>query len=623
MGAMEAMNAIEIRDVCKQFRIYQDKRPTLKEQILFRGRGKWEEFWALKGINLTIEKGSTVGLIGQNGSGKSTLLKLLTRIIYPDQGSINIQGKVSSLLELGAGFHPDFTGRENIYMNASIFGLSRGEINKRIKQIIGFSELEGFIDNPVRTYSSGMYMRLAFAVAINVDPDILLIDEVLAVGDAAFQKKCLDKIRELKTGGTTIVFVSHDCEVVQKLCDRAIWIGDGVIQADGDTRLVCDSYLQYLAKRKGEQFSVLAQETKESTQDIEEKQTVIEKVGENGCKRWGSGEIVITGVRLYNSLLEESHVINSCEAVTIRIDYCINQEMPDPVFGIGIFRNDGLCCYGTNTYIERLKIGNQLRKAGSVTIYIPKMNLITGDYWLDVAVVGEDGRAFDYHTQRLYFTVHSPIPATGVVRLEPQWNLQAGPLNTFSFAGRTYRYFHHEYNTTWANERAVEVPIIREMLNQYRGKRIIEVGNVLSHYFPVNHDIVDKYEQADGVINQDVTAFQPLKKYDLIVSISTLEHVGWDEEPKDPDKIIYALEMLKTWLGPNGKIAVTLPLGYNPAMDKLLKENKFQFTKQYYLKRITEDNQWTEVSWNEVLDAGYNSPFPFANALVIGIFEKK
>ena len=187
------MEVIKVSDVWKSFRIYHDKGSTLKERILFRGRNHYEERWVLKGVNLSVEQGESVGLLGENGSGKSTLLKLLTRIIYPNKGTIDIRGKVSSLLELGAGFHPDMTGRENIYMNASIFGLTKEDIDRKLDDIITFSELSPFIDTPVRTYSSGMYMRLAFSVAINVNADILLIDEILAVGDVNFQKKCYDR----------------------------------------------------------------------------------------------------------------------------------------------------------------------------------------------------------------------------------------------------------------------------------------------------------------------------------------------------------------------------------------------------------------------------------------------
>ena len=237
-------NAIVVKDMTKTFKIYLDKANTLKEKILFLSRGKKEYRVVLKNINVKIKKGETVALIGTNGSGKSTLLKLMTKIYYPTKGSVKTCGKLTSLLELGAGFHPDFSGRENIYFNASIFGLSKKEIDSRVDEIIKFSELEEFIDNPVRTYSSGMYMRLAFSIAINVDADILLVDEILAVGDQHFQEKCYKKLKEFKNNNKTIVIVSHDLDSIKNLCDRAIWIYDGEVKMDGKCSEVIDKYLE-------------------------------------------------------------------------------------------------------------------------------------------------------------------------------------------------------------------------------------------------------------------------------------------------------------------------------------------------------------------------------------------
>ena len=237
--------AIKVDHVYKSFNIYYDRANTLKERALFWMRNKRKEKReVLKDINLDIKKGETVALIGVNGSGKSTLLKLMTQIIFPNKGTIETKGKLTSLLELGAGFHPDFSGRENIYFNSSIFGLTRKEIDERLEQIIEFSELQDFIDNPVRTYSSGMYMRLAFSVAINVDADILLIDEILSVGDQHFQEKCFNKMRELKKEGKTMVFVTHSMDSVKNLCDRAVWLSNGVVRMDGNTDEVVDEYLK-------------------------------------------------------------------------------------------------------------------------------------------------------------------------------------------------------------------------------------------------------------------------------------------------------------------------------------------------------------------------------------------
>ncbi len=224
--------------------IYMDKANSLKEKMLFWNRNKKEKREVLKDINLTIKNGEAVALIGVNGSGKSTLLKLMTKIIYPNKGEIITNGKLTSLLELGAGFHPDFSGRENIYFNASIFGLTRKEIDKRIDQIIEFSELGSYIDNPVRTYSSGMYMRLAFAVAINVDAEILLVDEILAVGDQHFQEKCIAKMKELKEQGKTMVFVTHSMQTVKEFCSRAVWLCDGVVKMDDTPDRVIEEYIK-------------------------------------------------------------------------------------------------------------------------------------------------------------------------------------------------------------------------------------------------------------------------------------------------------------------------------------------------------------------------------------------
>ena len=248
MKNTEVENRIIVEHVYKTFNVYLDKANSLKEKLLFWKRNKKEKREVLKDINLTIKNGEAVALIGVNGSGKSTLLKLMTKIIYPNKGKITTNGKLTSLLELGAGFHPDFSGRENIYFNASIFGLTKKEIDERLDKIIEFSELGSYIDNPVRTYSSGMYMRLAFAVAINVDAEILLIDEILAVGDQYFQEKCIAKMKELKSQGKTMVFVTHSMNTVKEFCNRAVWLCDGVVKMDGKPDDVIEEYLKETVK---------------------------------------------------------------------------------------------------------------------------------------------------------------------------------------------------------------------------------------------------------------------------------------------------------------------------------------------------------------------------------------
>lgn len=242
------MQAVEITDLSKKFRIYHDKANYLKERAIFWNRNRADDFWALRDINLSIPKGTTVGLIGRNGSGKSTLLKIISRILYPTDGQVRVNGRVSTLLELGAGFHADYTGRENIFLNASILGFSRKDIKEQLDDIIAFAELGDFIDNPVRNYSTGMYMRLGFAVAVHVKPDILLVDEVLAVGDLAFQDKCLDRIKEMQQRGVTIIFVSHSPKQVEKLCDHAVWLDSGEVRMQGPAAGVTDSYAAFMGQ---------------------------------------------------------------------------------------------------------------------------------------------------------------------------------------------------------------------------------------------------------------------------------------------------------------------------------------------------------------------------------------
>jgi ABC-2 type transport system ATP-binding protein len=238
--------AVETTDLSKKFHIYHDKANNLKERAIFWSRNKADDFWALRGINLSIPRGMTMGLIGRNGSGKSTLLKIISRILYPTSGQVKVNGRVSTLLELGAGFHPDYTGRENIFLNASILGFSRKDIKEQMEDIIAFAELGDFIDNPVRNYSSGMYMRLGFSVAVHVQPDILLVDEVLAVGDLAFQEKCLAKIRSLQENGATIVLVSHSPKQVQAICNYAVWLDKGEIRLKGPAEDVSLAYEDFM-----------------------------------------------------------------------------------------------------------------------------------------------------------------------------------------------------------------------------------------------------------------------------------------------------------------------------------------------------------------------------------------
>lgn len=407
---MKQENAIEVRNLKKKFKVYYDKGNSLKERILFKNRNRYEERWVLNGISFDVKKGEAIGLIGHNGCGKSTTLKLLNRIIYPNGGSIEMKGRVSSLIELGAGFHPDMSGRENIYINASIFGLTKKEIDERIDDIIAFSELEDYMDNPVRTYSSGMYMRLAFAVAINVDADILLIDEILAVGDANFQAKCFNKLREIKGNGVTIVIVSHSLGQIEQICDRSIWLDKGLIKKEGRPLEVHLDYMDYMGQKRQEIIS------ENKTEKREEKKVTVKAKNNN---RWGNKKAEIQNISMRNLQNEKREVLKTGEEIVIQVDYSLKEIVEDAVFGIGIFRIDGLQCYGTNTRIDQVEKFN-LENSGVLELKL-KVSLIPGEYFLDIAIEEEQGVPVDYYRQAYKFTVYSDIGDVGVSRIEHEW----------------------------------------------------------------------------------------------------------------------------------------------------------------------------------------------------------
>lgn len=424
---MDKANAVEVRNVKKKFKIYYDKGRDLKDRILFRNRSHYEDRWVLRGISFNVKKGEAVGLIGQNGCGKSTTLKLLTRILYPDEGTIEMSGRVSSLIELGAGFHPDMSGRENIYTNASIFGLTKKEIDSRLDDIIAFSELEEFIDNPVRTYSSGMYMRLAFSVAINVNANILLIDEILAVGDANFQAKCFNKLKEIKAKGTTIIIVSHSLGQVEQICDRSIWIHEGVIRADGEPKEIDLEYLEFMGQKLQEssqkELEKKAEEppVQEGTSEPEPAQTEEESNAPNP-KRWGSAKARITSVQSLDGSGRPQRVFRTGEQIRIRVSYEVHEQVNDAVFGIGIFNREGVQCYGTNTRIDKLAEFS-LEKAGCTEIVLDEVPLLPAEYLLDIAIESGEGIPVDYFREALSIEMISPVGDVGISRIKHDWIL--------------------------------------------------------------------------------------------------------------------------------------------------------------------------------------------------------
>ena len=402
---------IEVKDVTKSFKIYTDKGKMLKEKILFRNRNRYEMRNVLKGISFEVKRGESIGLIGNNGCGKSTTLKLLSKIIYPNSGSIQIAGRVSSLIELGAGFHPDMSGRENIFINAAIFGLSRKETEKRLDSIIEFSELEEFIDNPVRTYSSGMYMRLAFSVAISVDADILLIDEILAVGDTNFQAKCFNKLREIKASGVTIIMVSHDSNMIERFCDRAIWLNDGRIVEQGKTTQVVDAYMSHMGevrleelqkeerrqqeaieseKETDEDVTTAEEETLQETNQTENSDTDVKDETESmdfSANRFGLKYIQITKAAIINEKGNETTVLKNGEDITIQIFYKINKKLEEYIFGIGFYDLEGKCLMGNNTSIDRVPV-KLTENEGCIKCHVKNLPLLEGRYGLNVAILG-------------------------------------------------------------------------------------------------------------------------------------------------------------------------------------------------------------------------------------------
>lgn len=414
--------AIDVKDITKKFKIYYDKGSQLKERLLFRKRSRYEERMVLKGISFQIKKGEAVGLIGHNGCGKSTTLKLLTRIMYPDSGTITMNGRVSSLIELGAGFHPDMSGRENIFTNAAIFGLTKKEIDSRLNDIISFSELEEFIDNPVRTYSSGMYMRLAFSVAINVDADILLIDEILGVGDANFQAKCFNKLREIKASGTTIVIVSHSLGQIEQICERSIWIHDGLIRAEGPPKEIDLEYLEYMGLKLQENTAKEMQKKNEEASEKKSESKTEATEQEAYKNRWGSGQARITGIKAYTENGSQQRVFRTGEKIILKVNYSVKEKVEDAVFGIGIFNRDGVQCYGTNTRIDKLN-SFDIDKDGVFEIALEEMNLLPGEYLLDIAIESGDGIPIDYFREAYKIEMISSAGDVGITRIKHKWTV--------------------------------------------------------------------------------------------------------------------------------------------------------------------------------------------------------
>jgi len=412
---------IDIDNVSRIYQKYsaQHRFKTFKSAMLrgdfFHSLKPDELVTALDGVNFQVKQGKTFGVIGENGSGKSTLLKVVTGIAKPTSGRVSVRGKISALIELGAGFHPEITGRENVYINGIMLGLSKKEIHEKFDEIVRFAELEDFIDAPVKTYSSGMHMRLGFSIAINVNPDVLLIDEVLAVGDASFVPKCLDRIDDFRRRQKTILFVSHDLATVEKICDTVVWLKHGKVQTIGESKRVVDAYLQDITEKQEEDFERRQLEVEQAENWEEERR-------EN---RWGKREVEITKVKLKGLDGKDKHVFAPDDGMIIELDTVAFSRIKDFVFGIGIFNPQGICCYGTNTNLEEFK-ANAIQGKGKVICRLEKLNLVNGTYYLDIAVHRLDGYPYDYHRNLYSFMVSSSYRDDGIVRPPHTWEFSPG-----------------------------------------------------------------------------------------------------------------------------------------------------------------------------------------------------
>jgi ABC-type polysaccharide/polyol phosphate transport system ATPase subunit len=432
------VNAIELTDVTKIYRKYTGRQfATLKSALLQRSIMRElqpeETFPALTDVSFAVRRGSTYGVVGRNGSGKSTALKLVAGITKPTTGTVRVDGRISALIELGAGFHPEISGRENVFINGIMLGLTKRQIQQRFDEIVEFAELRDFIDAPVKTYSSGMYMRLGFAVAIHVDPDVLLVDEVLAVGDEGFTHKCLDKFSEFRRRGKTILLVTHSLNLVERFCDEALWLDSGRARSHGDPKRVVDAYLTAVEQTEerllADTTARAVEEATRAAKDLSEAQTqaAVAHPADPTANmfqategRWGSREIEIVDIALLDASGQPSFVFHSGDPMRVRFRVRAQAPTDDFVFGVGIFNAEGVCCYGTNTYIEELT-PQRLAGDAEATFAVETLDLVEGTYKLDVAVHKRDGYPYDYHRLLYTFRVKSRTHDVGIYRPRHRW----------------------------------------------------------------------------------------------------------------------------------------------------------------------------------------------------------
>jgi ABC-type polysaccharide/polyol phosphate transport system ATPase subunit len=432
------MNAIELVNVSKVYRRYGARHfATLKSALMQRSiledLKPGETFQALSDVSMRVPAGCTMGLVGRNGSGKSTALKLVAGITKPTAGSVNVRGRISALIELGAGFHPEISGRENVFINGIMLGLTKREIERRFDEIVEFAELKDFIDEPVKSYSSGMYMRLGFAVATHVDPDVLLVDEVLAVGDEAFTHKCLDKFGDFKRRGKTILLVTHSLNLVERFCDEAVWIDAGRTRVEGDPKRVIDAYISDV-EREEEKFLAVSDEKAQHQvvtppveaaappPAVDDPTSDMMKAAEG---RWGSRLVEILDVALLDRAGQPAHVFHSGDSMVVRLSIRAGQPVDDCVFGVALFNAEGTCVYGTNTQIDSIET-QSISGDAQITVSFEALELVEGTYKLDVAAHKRDGVPYDYHRLLHTFRIKSRTQDVGIYRPRHEWTFDGG-----------------------------------------------------------------------------------------------------------------------------------------------------------------------------------------------------
>ena len=417
---------VRVRDVVKLYRRssaghqLRTLKSALLEGSLVRDIKDEEAIHAVKPLSFDVGRGEAVGLIGSNGSGKSTLLKMAAGILKPTSGSIDIDGRVAALIELGAGFHPEISGRENIFINGAVLGLTRRELEERYDSIVEFSGLRDFIEEPVKNYSSGMYVRLGFAVAIHTDPDVLMVDEVLSVGDEAFAHRCLRRIEEFLARGKTLLLVSHSLTLIEDVCDRAIWLEKGVLKADGHPRMVVDAYRQAIADEEGEAnrlaMEARSEESQEDSEPEDEEQEVL---------RWGSGAVKLEQLRIKVGDQEQYH-LHCGDSVVFELDVDVVEAQEDFVFGLALSTPRGVECWGTNTGLAGYE--PKFLTVGKTTVQLrcPNLRLAPGEYLVDVAVHAVDGNPYDYRRKWAAVSVTADERGVGVYFPEHNWNFGSG-----------------------------------------------------------------------------------------------------------------------------------------------------------------------------------------------------